>query len=112
MGNLCTPCLTYANYNHYNNNENEIICSICYETINEDKHDTICNHSFHKNCLLTWTDTHDTMEDIDCPLCRTKLLTDKTKELFASRGNAKYNDTSIIDDEIQQLIFTAILLTI
>ena len=39
-------------------------CPICYEPMTSDKYITVCNHSFHKNC----------MKKIHlCPLCRMSL---------------------------------------
>lgn len=76
-------------------------CCICTEDIrettsNKDKENiifvTICNHNFHKSCLLKWTDMSHRIEDVHCPLCRTKLLDDNTKNMFQSRPDAKYNN--------------------
>tara|TARA_Y100000591_G_scaffold331416_1_gene365282 strand:- start:576 stop:1037 length:462 start_codon:yes stop_codon:yes gene_type:complete len=47
------------------NNEN--FCSICYETIEDekDKFTLECNHSYHCKCIITWfRNKHD-----NCPLC-------------------------------------------
>lgn len=45
-------------------------CPICLDEINEndDYLTTPCNHTFHKNCILTWLADNGT-----CPVCRDKL---------------------------------------
>jgi len=45
-------------------------CSICYEAVDKSTgHCTLaCNHSFHINCLTTWT-----AKEPSCPLCRHEL---------------------------------------
>lgn len=47
-------------------------CSICLETIkkNDIKSQCVnCNNCFHKKCLDTWLQSHNT-----CPLCRTDWI--------------------------------------
>ena len=44
-------------------------CSICLEKIlNDDKHITSCNHSFHEECMARWMSLNNS-----CPLCRKHL---------------------------------------
>lgn len=47
--------------------ENEM-CSICFENLDESAVMTKCNHKFHANCLLDWKKTGA----VTCPMCRTK----------------------------------------
>ena len=42
-----------------------MICSICLEQINKEKHELKCGHCFHDECIETWLDKNDT-----CPYCR------------------------------------------
>jgi hypothetical protein len=70
-------------------------CCVCCENIveNDDNNNfkTICNHVFHKECLFKWTDNFSSMNDISCPMCRSKLVNDENKCLFENRHNTKYN---------------------
>jgi hypothetical protein len=43
-------------------------CIICYENLESDGIKTICNHLFHKKCLLTWL-----ANKFECPYCRNIL---------------------------------------
>lgn len=43
-------------------------CSICLECIDDEKTKTTCGHYFHKSCLNTWLQKHNT-----CPVCRTQI---------------------------------------
>lgn len=47
--------------------EEETLCTICQE---QTTHAVVlkCQHCFHKNCLIHWSETSD-----ECPLCRKKL---------------------------------------
>lgn len=51
-------------------NDDAIECSICTDELipNERRIVTACNHSFHPDCLMQWTDLHD-----DCPICRMRF---------------------------------------
>ena len=40
-------------------------CPICLEPISRNKKILKCNHAFHKSCVNTWLQRHDT-----CPMCR------------------------------------------
>ena len=45
-------------------------CPICYEEMDESNSIiTNCNHKYHKNCLHTWANKHNS-----CPICRKKLV--------------------------------------
>ena len=46
--------------------ENDIICSICFEDICDYK--TSCNHEFHERCIQPWLRSNNT-----CPNCRTVI---------------------------------------
>ncbi len=43
------------------------VCSICLESVDSQniKSTTSCGHTFHRDCLTTWTDHHTT-----CPICK------------------------------------------
>lgn len=43
-------------------------CSICLETILEDKKILKCDHEFHANCIDLWFN-----EKKECPICRTPI---------------------------------------
>ena len=60
----------YINLNNIvNNNIEHIDCSICLEKIvNDDKHITSCNHTFHEECITKWMSLNH-----NCPLCRKNL---------------------------------------
>ena len=48
------------------NNNN--ICVICHETIENEKYTLECGHSYHCKCIMTWfRNKHD-----NCPLCNDK----------------------------------------
>ena len=56
--------------NIYNTNtsitkEQTEICSICRESMVDNKITIICNHVFHTNCFVKWVKI-----DNSCPLCR------------------------------------------
>lgn len=63
-----------------NNQEN--ICSICYEELNHNEEDTIeinennkvytleCNHSYHSSCIIKWFRSGHS----NCPLCNDSTL--------------------------------------
>lgn len=40
-------------------------CSICLMILDSDIHTTVCDHSFHRLCMLEWMNYNNT-----CPLCR------------------------------------------
>ena len=48
--------------------ENNNICVICHETIENEKYTLECGHSYHCKCIMTWfRNKHD-----NCPLCNDK----------------------------------------
>ena len=50
-------------------------CPICLDDIKKNQESkTVCNHKFHKECLNTWLNTHNT-----CPLCRSIIANKKVK---------------------------------
>lgn len=53
--------------NYYSSENKNINCSICLEEqkINEEWSKIICNHEFHKKCILEWLKTNN-----NCPICR------------------------------------------
>lgn len=58
-------------------------CPICYEAVDKSTgHCTLaCNHSFHINCLTTWT-----AKEPSCPMCRHEL---SEKEVAVKRQTAR-----------------------
>ncbi|CAD8089422.1 unnamed protein product [Paramecium primaurelia] len=62
--------------------DNLVICSICYQEINEN--DTIIqlpchlNHYFHSQCCKQWL-----MKDLRCPLCRHELDSNNSNKLYS-----------------------------
>ena len=53
-------------FNNMENNNN--ICVICHETIENEKYTLECGHSYHCKCIMTWfRNKHD-----NCPLCNDK----------------------------------------
>ena len=49
---------------------NQKICVICYENFDENStiYNLVCNHIFHKKCLLEWSKYSDF-----CPICKEEL---------------------------------------
>ena len=43
-------------------------CPICLEPISKNEKILQCNHAFHKSCVDTWLQRHDT-----CPMCRSLI---------------------------------------
>ncbi len=59
---------------HHRDKENCGTCSICLETIKEDKHLKLkCHHSFHKECIGKWL-----TQKMECPYCRHEITDKKT----------------------------------
>ena len=60
-----------------NNNEEEIMCSICRGNIQENeplRKLKNCNHFFHINCIDNWLVTNST-----CPICRQPVRINSTQ---------------------------------
>lgn len=58
---------------------NDNMCSICLEN-NTDVYLTPCGHTFHKHCILMWTDfnyRHNRRKT--CPMCKVEKYTVVTK---------------------------------
>ena len=51
-------------------------CSICLNEITENNYTTLCGHSFHKNCLSRWFNSHIT-DTATCPMCRGNIIYDR-----------------------------------
>ena len=71
-------------------------CSICLEQIidYDTKLITVCNHTFHANCLRRWTDATNS-----CPLCRTP---------FSSANNvAQCIYPHLTEEERQEIVTTS-----
>eukprot|EP01082_Thalassiosira_pseudonana_P014638 g13341.t1 g13341 contig8:444655-445650(-) len=85
----------------YNPHSHPLECSICLEifspndkiawakdggeptsnstrTTNVTANDTICDHIFHEECLVSWLQLHD-----ECPLCRRKIVHSDAEIRFA-----------------------------
>ena len=46
-------------------NDDENICSICYEPLNESDSNLECGHRYHSNCIIKWFRSGKQ----NCPLC-------------------------------------------
>jgi hypothetical protein len=63
-------------------------CSICLEKIvNDDKHITSCNHTFHEECMAIWMSLNNS-----CPLCRKNLDLHIYDEIDDDEEIDEYND--------------------
>jgi len=60
--------IQYLKGKRKNKNENQV-CSICYEELDENTVTTNCGHTFHTVCLCLWLRSSST-----CPMCR-KIFT-------------------------------------
>jgi hypothetical protein len=56
-------------------------CTICYETVDNNKTNLSCKHPFHKDCLKEWifaksenSDSKDYEIKFTCPTCRKKYI--------------------------------------
>lgn len=49
-------------------NNETVTCTICLDSIKEDRHETSCGHVYHKACLDEWL-----RNGSECPLCRKDL---------------------------------------
>lgn len=58
-------------------------CYICYDDMNNDRHELECSHSFHNGCLISWFRTGNS----SCPYCRSL---NKRKDNFFG-GGFKFN---------------------
>jgi hypothetical protein len=81
-------------------------CSICFETVDNDKHTTCCNHVFHKTCLQKWTINHST-----CPLCRTRIVDKKPIEILRDMDTQSLRYASITTRYEVSRLFTLNLIS-
>lgn len=74
----------------------EHFCSICLSKINDISINTVtrCNHSFHINCLSSWTKIKDT-----CPYCRKNLICGH--RLIASVSENIYSYVNLSEETIK-----------
>lgn len=98
------------------NMDTEMICCIC----SNDLHcysifKTCCGHSYHEKCLFEWTDTFSNIHDINCPICRGKILTGDNVSQFTNRKTAKYNNIrhdnvnpNIVDSQDVDVMFNSV----
>lgn len=68
---ICSSChLTKLDDFLKENSDKTIECSICYDSTLNDKFVSLdCNHTFHENCIQTWSRTSAT-----CPICRYNIF--------------------------------------
>ena len=99
--------------NILSNMENNNICVICHENIENDKYTLECGHSYHCKCIMTWfRNKHD-----NCPLCNDKNLFTRLKKIRSHGINEKnfnidhWGFNSRLD-EIQSAILSSHRLTI
>ena len=52
----------------FENNDN--LCSICYENLDYNTHSLECNHKYHTNCIINWF----RLGNNNCPLCNSDKL--------------------------------------
>ena len=78
------PYLDYTQYGPFNK---ESECVICYENIynmtdysctRSHRYISRCNHIFHFDCILKWSDIAEEDTNISCPMCR-EIITFKIK---------------------------------
>ena len=77
-------------------------CSICYEAVDKSTgHCTLaCNHSFHINCLTTWT-----AKEPSCPLCRHELgekevaVKRQTTTMIGGMGQGLFHSSNIVIED-------------
>ena len=63
-------------------------CSICMENINNKKnlYRSICNHKFHKNCIIKWLEIKP-----NCPYCRKYFKFKKSNYSSYYNRNRNFN---------------------
>jgi len=67
---LCSPAKKAKKAKKIINiNNDEEICSICIDGMEQEYKVTKCGHLFHRECLFKWLENN-----VTCPLCRNKLL--------------------------------------
>jgi hypothetical protein len=68
---ICSSCHLTELDDFLKENENNVNeCSICYDSNVNDKFVNLdCNHTFHQNCIKTWSQTSAT-----CPICRYNIF--------------------------------------
>jgi hypothetical protein len=73
-------------------------CAVCLEVLPQDPDKTQktgCSHVFHKECLATWLDKHNT-----CPTCR-QITHESTEKPDVESGETRINhDVAINDDGV------------
>lgn len=70
--------------------ENEDICSICYDELNNESTTIECGHKYHTNCIIKWFRTGNHK----CPLCNDTTI---------DTSNIKYFTKITTIKEIQKL---------
>lgn len=82
---LPKDCTVYNKNNATNQNTES--CSICLGEYNNNEviKKLPCDHSFHRKCIESWTNTHDT-----CPLCR-RSVRRIVSSMFSFRNNNSNN---------------------
>ena len=87
-------------------NDNENICSICYEPLNELDSNLECGHRYHSNCIIKWFRSGKQ----NCPLCNdtnidtsnilwgTKIETISQIKKLGRKKNCPLNIKKTLDD--------------
>ena len=73
-----TELSVYFKEDQNDNEDNEDICAICQEVIENNsiiRKIKTCNHFFHSTCLDTWLEDH-----VTCPSCRQDITTNTNSE--------------------------------
>lgn len=60
------------------------ICPVCLDNLDKNSIATMCNHSFHYDCIFKWLLTHDS-----CPSCRRNLI-EKYNDIIANINKTDY----------------------
>lgn len=96
--------LTYSKYrdDYFKSQGIDTTCSICqskYE--NKDKLlELICQHYYHKDCILKWLDRSNT-----CPICRCVIDDDsKIENILTKNGLRLYRYGAKIDEIFEELV--------
>ena len=75
---ICLPRSSSLDRRRSSLDKNELCCQICHQTTCVNMVKLPCNHSICKQCLSKWslvTNNNDNNKDIECPFCRSIILT-------------------------------------
>ncbi len=63
-----------------------IICSICLSSLDNNINTLSCSHSYHDNCINTWTHQNNT-----CPICRSNIKNKEIDLIIPNQNNQNNN---------------------